>query len=120
MDDGLLEWNYGDYEGEKTEAIREQVPGWNIFDYGAKNGESVEDVQKRGKIFLEALEKKYTGNVLCFSSGHISRALGGIWIGQGAKYGKYLALSTASLSILGYEHELKVIQKWNDTSHYEK
>jgi probable phosphoglycerate mutase len=37
----LQEWDYGDYEGMTTAAIREQRPGWNVFRDGSPHGESV-------------------------------------------------------------------------------
>jgi broad specificity phosphatase PhoE len=59
------------------------------------------------------------GNVLIFSSGHILRVLSARWLGLEPAGGKYFLLSTASLSALGYEHNLSqpIIQLWNDTNH---
>ena len=31
IDDRLVEWDYGDYEGITTEEIRETVPGWTVW-----------------------------------------------------------------------------------------
>ena len=59
------------------------------------------------------------GNVLLVSSAHISRVLTARWLGLPPAGGRYFWLSTASLSTLGYEHELTepIIRLWNDTSH---
>ena len=59
------------------------------------------------------------GNVLIFSSGHFPRVLCARWLGLEPTGGKYCLLSTASLSALGYEHNLSqpAIQLWNDTNH---
>jgi len=31
VDDNLVEWNYGEYEGLRTEEIRAKRPGWQLF-----------------------------------------------------------------------------------------
>lgn len=112
----LLEFNYGDYEGLTTEEIRKKEPGWSFFKNGVLNGETFEEAAKRAdNIINQALQIE--GDVAFFSSGHISRIIGARWLNFNPKEGQFFALSTASISILGYEHEWRVIQKWNDTSH---
>jgi probable phosphoglycerate mutase len=60
--------------------------------------------------------------VLLFSSGHFIRVLTSRWLGLETLAGKYFLLSTATLSILGYEHKLNepVIRLWNDDRHVGK
>ncbi len=112
----LLEWDYGNFEGLTTPQIREKQPHWNLFDHGVPNGESHEEVSKRADHILEIVGA-VEGNVALFGSGHILRVIGARWLGWSAQKAKCLALSTASVSILNYEHEWRVISCWNDVSH---
>lgn len=112
----LLEWDYGDYEGLTTSQIREKHPQWNLFEFGVPKGESIETLAKRADHILQ-LASKTEGDVALFGSGHILRVIGVRWINLDAKKAQFLALSTASISVLGYEHEWRVISCWNDISH---
>ncbi len=114
LSDDLLEWDYGDFDGRTTTEMRKEIPGWNIFDVHIKNGESIEDVGARADRILKKI-LEYTGDIALFSSGHYLRVLGARWIGLHPLVARYFALSTASLSLLGYERETPVIQIWNST-----
>lgn len=112
----LLEWNYGEFEGKTTSEIREKIPNWNIFDHGPSEGETISQVALRADHIL-SLSQKIDGDVAFFSSGHISRIIGARWINLDPILAKGLALSTASISVLSYEHEWRVVKTWNDVSH---
>jgi len=113
--DDLREWNYGDYEGLTTADIQKQVPGWTIWTGAPPNGETAEQVGARAdRVIARALAAK--GDVALFGHGHLLRILAARWIGLEPSGGRLLALSTASLSVLGYERELRVIRLWNQTS----
>lgn len=114
--DDLLEWDYGDYEGLTTQQIRQKVPHWSLFKNGVPNGETFEEIAHRADHIL-AIASQIPGNVALFGSGHISRVIGARWIGLSPQQAQLLALSTASVSVLGYEHEARVIECWNDTAH---
>jgi broad specificity phosphatase PhoE len=118
VDRDLLEWNYGEYEGRRTADIHAERPGWQLFRDGCPGGESPQQVGARADRVVKRVREIH-GNVLIFSSGHILRVLSARWLGVEPIDGKYFLLSTASLSALGYEHNLSqpAIQLWNDTNH---
>lgn len=119
MPDPLLEeWNYGDYEGRTTTEIQQTQPDWFIFRDGCPGGELPKQVAQRCDQMIEKM-KAINGDILIFAHAHILRMLTTRWLGLPAEEGRLYFLSTASLSILGYEHNLSepVIRLWNDTSH---
>jgi broad specificity phosphatase PhoE len=119
VDPDLAEWDYGEYEGRRTAEILAERPDWQLFRDGAPGGESAEQVGARADRVIARI-RSIDRNVLVISSAHISRVLAARWLGLPAAVGgRYFYLSTASLSILGYEHNLSepIIRLWNDTSH---
>lgn len=113
-DEDLFEWRYGKYEGLTTPEIRKTDPGWTIFNHGAPEGESIQDVSDRADRVIERV-RRFNGNVALFSSGHFLRALAARWCGLHASDGRSLALTTGSLCLLSYERDVPVITMWNNT-----
>jgi broad specificity phosphatase PhoE len=119
IDKDLVEWNYGEYEGLRTAEIKRQRPDWNLFRDGCPGGESPAEISTRADRVVNRV-RGIQKNVLLFSSGHFSRVLASRWLALApVACGAYLLLSTASLSALGYEHDLSepVIRLWNETQH---
>jgi len=118
IDGDLVEWNYGKYEGRKTDDIRRERPGWSLFRDGCPEGENVADVAARADRVIARL-RSAGGDALVFSSGHILRVLAARWCALEGRYGACLHLNTATLSTLGYEHAENepVIRIWNDAGH---
>jgi broad specificity phosphatase PhoE len=118
VDLDLLEWNYGQYEGRRTAEIHAERPEWQLFRDGCPGGESPDQVGARADCVLSRV-RAVRADVLLFSSGHFLRVLAARWLGLEPSAGRYLLLSTASLSALGYEHNLSqpVIRLWDDTRH---
>ena len=113
--DDLLEWDYGDYEGVTTRDIRADRPGWYLWTDGCPNGEDPEQVEERvDRVIDEVLA--VDGPVALFAHGHVLRALAARWLEQPVAAGGRLALSTGAICILGFEREVRVMWRWNDTS----
>lgn len=112
--DGLAEWDYGDDEGRTTAEIRVDRPGWTVWSHGPQGGETAEGVRRRADRVI-ALVRSRTGPVLAFSHGHFCRVLGARWIGLPPISGAHLELSTASVSVLGWERDAPTLEHWNDT-----
>jgi broad specificity phosphatase PhoE len=112
LSDALLEWDYGEYDGETTARIRESRPGWNLWRDGCPGGESVADVSARvDPLVSEA--KDSDGEVLLFAHGHVLRVLAARWVEMAPEAGARLWLATATISVLGFERETAVFKRWN-------
>jgi broad specificity phosphatase PhoE len=114
----LAEWDYGDYEGQRPADIRKARPDWNVFRDGCPGGESPVQVFERADQLIARL-RMLAGNIALFSHGHFGRVLAARWIGLEIRQAQSLLLSTASISILGYEHnvtEVPAIVSWNAVS----
>lgn len=113
--DDLLEWDYGEYEGITTAAIREQRPDWYLWRDGAPGGETPSAVAARAdRVITEALGA--AGDVALFAHGHILRAIGARWLEQDVALGGRLALSTGAVCVLGFERDVRVLWGWNSTA----
>jgi probable phosphoglycerate mutase len=110
--DDLREWDYGIYEGRTTAAIRAVEPGWSIWTHPVPEGQSIDQVGARARRVID--RALGTGDdVALFSHGHLLRILSACWIGRPPSDGRLFALATASVSVLGWERETRVIQSWN-------
>jgi probable phosphoglycerate mutase len=111
-DADLSEWDYGDYEGRTTAEIRAVAPGWSLWRDGVLNGETIEQVAERARAAMRRAAAA-GGDAALFSHGHLLRILAACWLGLPPQAGRLLALGTGSVSWLGYEHETRVISRWN-------
>jgi broad specificity phosphatase PhoE len=111
----LVEWDYGDYEGQFSADTRKSRPGWSLFRDGGPRGESPTQIADRADRLI-ARVRALEGNIAIFSHGQLGRVLATRWIGLPVGQAQHFVLSTASLSILGYEHNLaeeSAILLWN-------
>jgi probable phosphoglycerate mutase len=128
VDDGLVEWNYGEYEGLTTAEIQRTRPDWNLWIHGCPGGESPEQVGARVDAVLARVRPLLAaddlapatgavapagGDVALVAHGHLLRVVGARWVGLPPSAGGLLRLDTATLSALGYEHDRPVIVRWN-------
>ena len=108
----LREWDYGDYEGATTPEIQERDPGWLIWTSPVPNGETLEQVGARAERVLERA-RALDGDVALFAHGHILRVLIARWCGLPPVEGRRFALGTATLSVLGWEHDYATVRAFN-------
>ena len=112
VDDDLVEWDYGDYEGVTTAEIRETVPGWTIWADPVPNGESAARVANRLDRVIRRVAE-VDGDVLIFGHGHALRALTARWLELSVTEGRHFTLGTATVSVLGWERGSPTILRWN-------
>ena len=118
IDDDLREWDYGALEGLTTTQIRETIPDWTIWSGPWRGGETADQVAIRAdRVLARCQEPGVSGDTLLFSHGHFLRALTARWVGQPVAGGAMFALATATIGILGWEREGRVIETWNVACH---
>jgi broad specificity phosphatase PhoE len=112
VDEDLVEWDYGDYEGVTTEEIRTTVPGWTVWTHPSPGGETAEEVGARlDRVVARCHEA--SGDVLLVGHGHALRALAARWLGLAVVDGRLLTLDTGTVSVLGHEREHAAVIRWN-------
>ena len=110
----LAEWDYGALEGRRTADIAAEFPGWSIWTGPWPGGETIDQVSVRAdRILARCLALDVDGDTLIFGHGHMLRVLAARWLGMAGKSGALFGLSTASVSVLGWEHERRIIETWN-------
>ncbi len=112
VDERLVEWAYGDYEGLTSTQIREIDPGWTLWSRPVPNGESPDHITARLDEIIGELRQSQ-GPALIFGHGHALRALAARWLGLEVSAGRYFVLGTATLSILGWDKATAAIEVWN-------
>ena len=112
VDDDLVEWAYGDYEGITTDEIRETDPGWTIWTHPTPGGETPAEVTTRLDRVVERVQS-VEGATLVFGHGHSLRALAARWLSLPVTSGCHFELDTATISVLAYYRESPVLRHWN-------
>jgi probable phosphoglycerate mutase len=121
VDPNLAEWDYGDYEGLRTDQIQVLCPRWDVWRHGCPHGEMPADASQRADRVISRLlgfepQAGRSANVAVFTHGQFGRVLAARWIGMSAFEGQHFALGPASISVLGFEPShprRQVIALWN-------
>jgi probable phosphoglycerate mutase len=112
IDPDLVELAYGPYEGRTTAEIRQERPGWTVWQ--DPGGETLAAAAARAdRVLARALAAG--GDVALFAHGHILRIIGARWLELPPERAANLKLSTAALSELGFERETRALDYWNST-----
>lgn len=129
----IREIHCGAYEGLLRDSIDPEVLKGIMTDpaYSYPDGESLEDVAARGKVFFDDFMANYFARfgtngirsekvfrVMVVSHGNFLRAFGCVLTGMPAVLGLRLSLANLGLCVLARSDDrpFKIIQ-WNDTSH---
>ena len=115
IEDNLREWDYGSYEGLTSDDIQKTAPGWTIWTGPVPGGETPAQIGARADRVIQRC-LSLSGNAALFSHGHMLRVLAARWLELPPDAGRLFGLDTASVCVLGWEHETRVIRLWNRTA----
>lgn len=110
--DDLVEWDYGSAEGRTTAEIREERPGWTVWDDPMPDGETCDQVGARVDRVI-ARARALDGTVALVAHAHLLRILAARWLGLPARAGRHLTLDPGGWALLGWERETPVVERWN-------
>ena len=114
VDDDLVEWDYGEFEGTRTADLRTTDPGWSIWTADDPTPASRSTTSPGGPTASSSRLGADRRHRRCCSPTPTSCAssLPGGAAGPPPS-GSHLTLLPASISVLGYEREVPVIEQWN-------
>ena len=121
IDDDLMEWDYGAWEGLTTTEIRalRGDPEWRVWEApvppGVTPGEQLADVARRARRVIDRCQPFLAEGSDCalVAHGHLLRVLTATWLDLPPVAARLFALAPASRSSLGFEREQHVITSWN-------
>jgi broad specificity phosphatase PhoE len=88
------------------------VPGWTVWTHPCPGGEAAEHVGARLDRVVARCHAT-EGDVLLVGHGHALRVLAARWLGLDVPDGRLFVLRTATISMLGHEHESAAMLGWN-------
>jgi broad specificity phosphatase PhoE len=110
--EGLLEYDYGEFEGLTTEQIWATHPRWQLFRDGCPGGETPEQVVKRVDALIEEL-RELGGHSLLFGHGHCFRSLAVRFLDLPIRYATNLLLDAGTISIVSDGRDGAALVLWN-------
>jgi probable phosphoglycerate mutase len=112
VEQDLMEWNYGEYEGLTPRQIKSTAPDWMLFRDGCPGGEKPEHVGERVDRVIARI-RTIDEEVALFAHGHVLRVLVARWIGLPPEGGQHFLLDTGTLCVLSYYRDVPAIRIWN-------
>lgn len=114
IDDDLMEWDYGIYEGRRSIDIMEEEPGWSKWHQDIENGEHVDEVGARADRAIERISGAAArGPAIVFAHGHLLSVFIARWLGLDAADGRRFVLETGTVSVLGVKRDDRVLRVFN-------
>jgi broad specificity phosphatase PhoE len=135
------EWDYGEYEGISSAAIRAKDPSYLIWTHGVSGGETSAQVAERADRVVARVLGGAAGprpstpegaaasppdpsvpgsvpapqrrNVLLVAHGHFLRILAARWLRLEPVEGRHFVLGTAAVCSLGWDKRTPAITGWN-------
>ena len=96
----------------KVDVVFVNVPVTAAASAAVPNGETAEDVAARVRRVIDRAAA-VPGDVVLFSHGHALRVLAAVWLRLAPEDGERFYLETGTISILGFERDMRVIRMWN-------
>nr|WP_209068361.1 histidine phosphatase family protein [Arthrobacter pigmenti] len=119
------EWDYGDNEGRNSALVRQENPGYLIWQHGVPNGETIDQVAARADRVIARVQAGCgtpadpdpdatpVRHALLVAHGHFLRVLTARWLEFNAMEGRRFILGTAAVCALGWDKRTPAILRWN-------
>ncbi|KAK5117044.1 hypothetical protein LTR62_006765 [Meristemomyces frigidus] len=120
ISESLAEWDYGEYEGIKTNEIREKRKSrgldtdrkWDIWRDGCEGGETPAQVTARIDSLLATIRKFHAAHmhdnepkdIVIISHGHHTRAFAKRFLGYDLSFPLSMMIEPAGVGALSYQH----------------
>jgi broad specificity phosphatase PhoE len=110
--EGLVEYDYGEFEGLTIGQIWATHPGWQLFRDGCPGGETPEQMAAHVDALIEEL-RELGDNILLFGHGHCFRALAVRFLDLPIRYATNLLLDAGTISVTWDARDGPAIALWN-------